>query len=50
MAIIPLSVAKRRLDTGNAAQYPQGSPIGGAMQGLGDAFSALVERHRQRPI
>jgi hypothetical protein len=47
MAIIPLSVAKRRLDTGNAAQYPQGSPIGGAMQGLGDAFSALVERHRE---
>jgi hypothetical protein len=47
MAIIPLSVAKRRLDTGNAVQYPQGSPIGGAMQGLGDAFSALVERHRQ---
>ncbi|TIW59350.1 MAG: hypothetical protein E5V48_17940, partial [Mesorhizobium sp.] len=45
--IIPLSVGQRRLDTGNAVQYPQGSPIGGAMQGLGDHLSALAERHQQ---
>ncbi|RUU88986.1 hypothetical protein EOB59_20605, partial [Mesorhizobium sp. M7A.F.Ca.MR.176.00.0.0] len=45
--IIPLSIGQRRLDTGNAAQYPQGSPIGGAMQGLGDQFSAVAERYQQ---
>jgi hypothetical protein len=45
--IIPLSVAQRRLDTGSAVQYPRGSPIGGAMQGLGDELSALAE-HYQR--
>ncbi|WP_292681401.1 hypothetical protein [Mesorhizobium sp.] len=47
VSIIPLSIAQRRLDTGNAAQYPQGSPIGGAMQGLGDQFSAVAERYQQ---
>ncbi|MER9373787.1 hypothetical protein [Mesorhizobium sp. M0491] len=47
MATIPLHVAQRRLDTGNAVQYPQGSPIGGAMQGLGDEFSAIAERYQQ---
>ena len=45
--IIPLSVGQRRLDTGSAVQYPQGSPIGGAMQGLGDHLSALAERYQQ---
>lgn len=45
--IIPLSVGQRRLDTGNAVQYPQGSPIGGAMQGFGDHLSALAERYQQ---
>ncbi|WP_179293622.1 MULTISPECIES: hypothetical protein [unclassified Mesorhizobium] len=45
--IIPLSVAQRRLDTGNGMQYPQGSPIGGAMQGLGDHLSAVAERYQQ---
>ncbi|WP_179295139.1 hypothetical protein [Mesorhizobium sp. WSM3868] len=45
--IIPLSVAQRRLDTGNGVQYPQGSPIGGAMQGLGDHLSAVAERYQQ---
>ncbi|BAV46433.1 Uncharacterized protein MLTONO_1530 [Mesorhizobium loti] len=45
--VIPLSIAKRRLDTGNAPQYPQGSPIGGAMQGLGDHLSAVAERYQQ---
>ncbi|WP_189522903.1 MULTISPECIES: hypothetical protein [unclassified Mesorhizobium] len=45
--VIPLSVGQRRLDTGNAVQYPQGSPIGGAMQGLGDHLSAVAERYQQ---
>ncbi|ESY92426.1 HNH endonuclease signature motif containing protein [Mesorhizobium sp. LNHC209A00] len=45
--IIPLSVGQRRLDTGNAPQYPQGSPVGGAMQGQGDGLSALAEHYRQ---
>ncbi|MER9137538.1 hypothetical protein NKI20_14780 [Mesorhizobium sp. M0830] len=47
MATIPLHLAQRRLDTGNALQYPQGSPIGGAMQGLGDEFSAIAARYQQ---
>jgi hypothetical protein len=47
VSIIPLSIAQRRLDTGNAVQYPQGSPIGGAMQGLGDELSAVAERYQQ---
>ncbi|ESZ22431.1 hypothetical protein [Mesorhizobium sp. L2C084A000] len=47
VSVIPLSIAQRRLDTGNAVQYPQGSPIGGAMQGLGDQFSAVAERYQQ---
>ncbi|BCG79516.1 TNT domain-containing protein [Mesorhizobium sp. 113-3-3] len=45
--VIPLSIAKRRLDTGNAPQYPQGSPVGGAVQGLGDHLSAVAERCQQ---
>ncbi|MER9288747.1 hypothetical protein NKI71_00750 [Mesorhizobium sp. M0510] len=45
--IIPLSIGQRRLDTGNAPQYPQGSPIGGAMHGLGDHLSAVAERYQQ---
>ncbi|WP_206681926.1 hypothetical protein [Mesorhizobium sp. NZP2298] len=45
--IIPLSIAQRRLDTGNAPQYPQGSPVGGAMQGLGEHLSAVAERYQQ---
>ncbi|WP_181175823.1 HNH endonuclease signature motif containing protein [Mesorhizobium sp. B2-3-4] len=45
--VIPLSVGQRRLDTGNAPRYPQGSPIGGAMQGFGDELSALAEHYRQ---
>ena len=45
--IIPLSVGQRRLDAGNAVQYPQGSPIGGAVQGLGEHLSALAERCQQ---
>ncbi|WP_246686966.1 hypothetical protein [Mesorhizobium sp. B2-4-19] len=43
--VIPLSIAQRRLDTGNAPQYPQGSPVGGAMQGLGDQDSRSTRRH-----
>ncbi|MER9880634.1 glucosaminidase domain-containing protein [Mesorhizobium sp. M0118] len=48
MATIPLQLAQRRLDTGNAAQYPQGLPIGGAMQDLGGELSAVAERFQQR--
>ncbi len=47
MATIPLQLAQRRLDTGSVVQYPQGSPIGGAMQGLGDELqqaAALVQQ------
>ncbi|WP_206526430.1 MULTISPECIES: hypothetical protein [unclassified Mesorhizobium] len=47
MATIPLSIARRRLDAGNAVQYSQGSPVGGAMQGLGDQLSAVAERYQQ---
>jgi hypothetical protein len=45
--VIPFSVGQRRLDAGNVVQYPQGSPIGGAMQGFGDQLSAVAERYQQ---
>ncbi|MBZ9979186.1 hypothetical protein [Mesorhizobium sp. BR-1-1-10] len=45
--IIPLSVGQRRLDTDNAPRYPQGSPVGGAMQGQDEGLSALAEHYRQ---
>ncbi|WP_245461491.1 hypothetical protein [Mesorhizobium sp. M6A.T.Ce.TU.002.03.1.1] len=48
MATIPLQLAQRRLDTGNVVRYPQGSPIGGAMQDLGGELSAVSERFQQR--
>lgn len=47
MATIPLQLAQRRLDTGSVVQYPQGSPVGAAMQGLGDELqqaAALVQQ------
>lgn len=47
MATIPLQIAQRRLETGNAVQYPNGSPVGRAMQGFGDELSAVAERYRQ---
>ena len=47
VSIIPLSIAQRRLDTGNAVQYPQGSPVGGAMQGFGDQLTAVAGRYQQ---
>lgn len=47
MATIPLQIAQRRLETGNAVQYPNGSPAGRAMQGFGDELSAVAERYRQ---
>ncbi len=47
MATIPLSVGQRRLDTGNVVQYPEGSPVGRAMQGFGDELSAVAERYQQ---
>ena len=44
MATIPLQLAQRRLDTGNVVQYPQGSPVGAAMQHFGDELLAVAER------
>ncbi|MER9116631.1 hypothetical protein NKH93_08410 [Mesorhizobium sp. M0954] len=48
MATIPLQLAQRRLDTGNVLSYPEGSPIGRAMQGFGDELSAVAERYQQQ--
>ncbi|MES0210219.1 hypothetical protein NKJ93_14140 [Mesorhizobium sp. M0028] len=48
MATIPLQLAQRRLDTGTVASYPNGSPVGAAMQGFGDELSAVAERFRQQ--
>lgn len=48
MATIPLQLAQRRLDTGTVASYPNGSPVGAAMQGFGDELSAIAERFRQQ--
>lgn len=51
MATIPLQLAQRRLDTGGVVQYPQGSPIGAAMQDLGDELqqaAALVQEKQAR--
>lgn len=48
MATIPLQLAQRRLDTGNAVSYPNSSPVGAAMQGFGDELSAIAERFRQQ--
>lgn len=48
MATIPLQLAQRRLDTGNVVQYPNGAPIGAAMQGFGDELSAVAERYQQQ--
>lgn len=48
MATIPLQLAQRRLDTGNAVSYPNSSPVGAAMQGFGDELSAVAERFRQQ--
>ncbi|WP_181182583.1 hypothetical protein [Mesorhizobium sp. B3-1-9] len=46
--IIPLFVGERRLDTGNAVQYPDSSPVGEAMQQFGDRWQAAAERYEQR--
>ena len=46
--IIPLFVGERRLDTGNAVQYPDSSPVGEAVQQLGDEWQAVAERYQQR--
>ncbi|MER8863242.1 hypothetical protein NKI19_05910 [Mesorhizobium sp. M0751] len=48
MATIPLQLAQRRLDTGNVLSYPEGSPVGRAMQGFGDELSAVAERYQQQ--
>ena len=47
MATIPLHVGQRRLDTGNVVSYPEGSPVGRAIQGFGDELSAVAERYQQ---
>ncbi|TIT76626.1 MAG: hypothetical protein E5W56_09555 [Mesorhizobium sp.] len=46
--VIPLLVGERRLDTGNAVQYPDSSPVGEAVQQLGDHWQAVAERYDQR--
>ncbi|MER8955023.1 hypothetical protein NKH98_20200 [Mesorhizobium sp. M0833] len=48
MATIPLQLAQRRLDAGNVLSYPEGSPVGRAMQGFGDELSAVAERYQQQ--
>lgn len=48
MATIPLQLAQRRLDAGAVVQYPNGSPVGEAMQGFGGELSAVAERYRQQ--
>jgi hypothetical protein len=47
MATIPLRVGQRRLESDNVVSYPEGSPVGTAMQGFGDELSALAEHYRQ---
>ncbi|WP_181167022.1 hypothetical protein [Mesorhizobium sp. B2-8-3] len=46
--IIPLFLGERRLDTGNAVQYPDSSPVGEAVQQFGDRWQAAAERYEQR--
>ncbi|MDX8468906.1 hypothetical protein RFM26_24665 [Mesorhizobium sp. VK23B] len=48
--VIPILVGERRLDTGNAVQYPDSSPVGGALQQLGDHWQAVAERYEQRMV
>lgn len=48
MATIPLQLAQRRLETGNVVSYPNGSPVGAAIQGFSDELSAVAERFRQQ--
>ncbi|WP_292157701.1 hypothetical protein [Mesorhizobium sp.] len=48
MATIPLQLAQRRLDIGSVVSYPQGSPVGAAMQGFGDELTAVAERYRRQ--
>lgn len=46
--IIPLFVGQRRLNTGNTVQYPGSSPVGEAVQQLGEEWQAIAERYEQR--
>lgn len=51
MARIPLSVAQRSLDVGQANRYPTDSPIGDAAQRAGDMLSnvsSLIQQRRER--
>ncbi|TPJ70458.1 hypothetical protein [Mesorhizobium sp. B2-6-7] len=48
MAVIPLQVASRSLDTGNVVQYPGGGEIGRALQGAGDELSQIAEHFKAK--
>ncbi|RWN59625.1 hypothetical protein [Mesorhizobium sp.] len=51
MATIPLQVSSRRLDTGSVVQYPTGSPIGAALEGVGNELqqvAASIQRKQEQ--
>ncbi len=48
MARIPITVAQRGLDTGSVVSYPSGSPIGSALENVGNSLQAAAERIRQK--
>jgi len=48
MANIPRQIASRSLDTGSVVSYPSGSPIGSAIEGLGNSIQNVAERFRQK--
>jgi len=48
MAQIPRTIASRSLDTGSVVSYPSGSPIGSAIEGLGNSIQNVAERFKQK--
>lgn len=48
MAMIPLQVSSRRLDTGSVVQYPTGSPVGAALEGVGNDLQAVADNIRRK--
>ncbi|TPJ76888.1 hypothetical protein FJ422_29715 [Mesorhizobium sp. B2-6-3] len=46
MAVIPLQVASRSLDTGSVVQYPGGGEIGRALQGAGNELSQVADHFK----
>jgi len=48
MANVPRQIASRSLDTGSVVSYPSGSPIGSAIEGLGNSIQNVAERFRQK--